>query len=41
MTKMEIAMFIILFIGTFTILALGADQGGTGSGIQEIPLWTK
>ena len=41
MTKMEIIMFIVVFTATFTILALGADQGGTGSGIQEIPLWTK
>lgn len=41
MTKLEIAMVIGLFFGAITLCALGADQGATGAGIQEIPLWVK
>ena len=40
MTGLEIAVSIVLFTGVIVIMALGVDQGG-GSGVQEIPLWTK
>ena len=39
-TKTEIVMSIVLFVGLITIMAFMVDQGG-GSGVQEIPLWTK
>ena len=39
-TKTEIVMAVVLFVGLITFMAFGVDQGG-GSGVQEIPLWTK